>query len=330
MMKHALVTGGGGFVGTALVRQLLDCGCQVSVAGRNRYPHLEQLGVCCLKGDISEQDFAERICRGVDTVFHAAAKAGIWGDWKSYKRTNIDGTFNILNGCRKNGVARLIYTSTPSVVFERFDIAGGDETLPYARSHLCHYARSKIIAEQQVLSSSDRALATCAIRPHLIWGPHDPHLVPRLLERGRAKALKIVGSGANLVDITYVDNVAHAHILAAKSLINSSISGGQAYFIGQERPVRLWDWINELFHDMDIAPVTRKISFPIAFYAGAALEFMHKLTANSHEPKMTRFLALQLARSHYFSHEKATRELGYRPIVSLEEGRRRLLAWLNR
>ncbi len=329
-MKRALVTGGGGFVGTALVRQLLEHGSEVIVAGRNRYPHLEQLGVCCLAGDIAERDFGERICRGVDTVFHTAAKAGIWGDWKSYKRTNVDGTLNILDGCRKNGVQRLIYTSTPSVVFDRHDIASGDETLPYGRSHLCHYARSKTIAEQMVLSSSDKTLATCAVRPHLIWGPHDPHLVPRLLQRGRAKALKIVGSGANLVDITYVDNVAHAHVLAAKSLINSSISAGQAYFIGQERPVRLWDWINELFRDMNIAPVTRKISFPVAFYAGAVLEIFHKLTAKTHEPKMTRFLALQLARSHYFSHKKAMRELGYSPIVSLEEGKRRLLAWLNR
>lgn len=330
MMKRVLVTGGGGFVGTALVRQLLDCGCKVSVAGRNRYPHLEQLEVCCLVGDIAERDFGEGICQGVDTVFHTAAKAGIWGDWKSYKRTNIDGTLNILNGCRKNGVERLIYTSTPSVVFERHDIEGADETLPYGRNHLCHYARSKTIAEREVLSSSDQTLATCAIRPHLIWGPNDPHLIPRLLERGRAKALKIVGSGANLVDITYVDNVAHAHVLAAKSLINSSISAGQAYFIGQERPVRLWDWINELFQDMNIAPVRRKICFPVAFWAGAVLELFHKLTGNDHEPKMTRFLALQLARSHYFSHQKATRELDYRPIVSLDEGKKRLLAWLNR
>ncbi|MGA7277381.1 MAG: NAD-dependent epimerase/dehydratase family protein, partial [Desulfocapsaceae bacterium] len=310
MMKRVLVTGGGGFVGTVLVRQLLDCGCEVSVAGRNRYPHLEQLEVCCLVGDIAERDFGERICQGVDTVFHTAAKAGIWGDFESYKRTNIDGTLNILNGCRKNGVERLIYTSTPSVVFDYHDIEGADETLPYGRKHLCHYARSKTIAEREVLSSSDQTLATCAIRPHLIWGPNDPHLIPRLLERGKAKALKIVGSGTNLVDITYVDNVAHAHVLAAKNLINSSISAGQAYFIGQERPVRLWDWINELFQDMNIAPVRRKICFPVAFWAGAVLELFHTLTGNDHEPKMTRFLALQLARSHYFSQQKATRELG--------------------
>lgn len=328
-MKRALVTGGGGFVGTALVKQLLAEGCGVTVAGRKRYPHIERLGVSCLVGDIADQDFTEMICCGVDTVFHSAARAGIWGRWEDYKMTNVDGTINIIESCRNNGVPRLIYTSTPSVVFNRGDIKNGDETLPYADKYLCHYSRSKVIAEKHVLESSGATLATCAIRPHLIWGPNDPHLIPRLLARGRDGALKIVGSAANLVDITYVDNVAHAHILAAKSLLKSSKSSGQAYFIGQERPVRLWDWINELYRDMGIAQIRTKVPFGIAYTAGAFLELVYRLLAIEREPKMTRFLALQLSRSHYFSHKKAEIELGYRPIVSLEEGKKRLLASLN-
>lgn len=328
-MKRILVTGGGGFVGSALVRQLRENGFDVLVAGRNRYPHIEDLGATCIVGDIVDPEFVDGACREVDTVFHTAAKAGIWGSWQEYKEINIEGTVNIVNSCIKHNVSRLVYTSTPSVVFDSNDIINGDESLPTAKKFLCNYARSKAIAERHVLNIKSDELRTCAIRPHLIWGPGDPHLIPRLIERGKQGKLKIIGNGLNLVDISYVDNVAHSHVLAAKSLTNSDRAAGQAYFIGQERPVCLWKWINELYLDLGINPVAKRVSFRLAYVIGGMLEIAHRLTANSAEPSMTRFLALQLAKSHYFSHDKAESDLGYRPLVSLEEGKKRLLESLN-
>jgi nucleoside-diphosphate-sugar epimerase len=327
-MDNVLVTGGGGFVGSVIVRLLRERGCNVISASRNKYPELEKMGVLSRVGDISDPLFVDQICKGVDTVFHTAAKAGIWGGWSEYEKTNVDGTKNVISGCRKGGVKRLVYTSTPSVVFDRSDIVNGDESLPYPATFLCNYPKSKVIAEQMVLQANDSSLCTCAIRPHLIWGPHDPHLIPRLIERGKSRSLKIIGSGENLVDITYVDNVAHAHVLAAENMGKSSKIGGQAYFIGQERPVNLWEWINELYRDLDIEVVERRVSFRLAYIIGAILEKAYALLSISKEPKMTRFLAEQLARSHCFSHAKAEKDFGYKPIVSLEEGHKRLMKWL--
>ena len=328
-MQSILVTGGGGFVGTALVRMLLDRGYDVRVVGRNEYPHLEGLGVVCHVADIADHESLTRPFSGVDTVFHTAAKAGIWGVHQHYYETNVLGTNNVVRQCQEQGINRLIYTSTPSVVFAGDDIVDGDESLPYAKKFLCHYARTKVAAEKHVLGSNSSNLQTCAIRPHLIWGPGDPHLIPRILERGREGGLKIVGNGQNLVDISYIDNVALAHILAAEKMGTSGIIGGHAYFIGQERPVRLWDWINEIFTELDIAPVTRRVPFSMAYGIGWIMEALYRLLPTKGEPKMTRFLAEQLSRSHYFSHARAARDFGYSPLVTLEDGQQRLLNWLQ-
>ncbi|BCL60873.1 3-beta hydroxysteroid dehydrogenase [Desulfomarina profundi] len=323
----ALVTGGGGFVGKAVVRLLLENNVKCRVIGRNRYPDIESLGVDCRVGDIRDRQAVIRASKGVDCVFHVAALAGIWGKWKTYYDINVVGTENVLEGCRKNGVPYLVYTSTPSVVFSKKNIAGEDESLPYATRFLCHYARSKVLAEKMVLMANNQLVKSCAIRPHLIWGPGDPHLVPRLIESGRKRKLAIVGSGKNLVDITFIENVAHAHVLAAENLSTSATSGGKAYFIGQEKPVALWEWINTLFMELGIPPVEKKVSFTVARRLGAVYEMMYTLFRLQGEPRMTRFLAYQLAHSHYFSHENAEKDLNYRPIVSLEEGMKMLVAW---
>jgi nucleoside-diphosphate-sugar epimerase len=324
-MKRVLVTGGGGFLGTAVVMQLLEEGCTVKVAGRNRYDHLVRLGVECLVGDIGDKVFTDQACRNVDTVFHVAAKAGIWGKSHEFTRANLDGTVNIVNGCRRNDVGCLVHTSTPSVVFNGNSIEGGDESLPYAEKFLCDYARTKAAAEQYVLENSDEQLRVCALRPHLIWGPGDPHLIPRLIDRGRKGSLKIVGDGRNRVDITFVDNGARAHLLAAKSLHQSSSISGRVYFIGQERPVYLWDWINDLYRELGITRVERKVPKVTAYMIGWCLEMMHRLAGLKKEPAMTRFMALQLACSHFFSHERAKEDFGYEPLITIEQGKARLL-----
>lgn len=324
-MNKVLVTGGGGFVGKALVARLLEKNVEVIALGRNDYPEVRRMGAEMAIGDIRDKDFVLRVSRGCDTLFHTAAKAGIWGDRRQYLSINVGGTGNVLTACHQNNIPRLIYTGTPSVVFEGDDIKGGDESLPYARKFLCYYAESKSRAEELILKANSANLKTTSLRPHLIWGPGDTNLIPRILERGRNQDLRIVGDGDNLVDISYIDNVVQAHLLAAKDLENEGRSQGRAYFISQGEPVNLWDWINSLFSRLDIPPVNRRISFRKAWFAGLTMECYYKALRYKEEPPMTRFLAEQLARSHWFSIRAAARDLDYQPLISTEEGLKRLV-----
>ena len=328
-LKKALVTGGGGFVGKAVVTRLLGLGIETRVVGRHRYPEIEQAGGSCIVGDIADARVMADATAGVDVVFHVAALAGIWGPWHNYYKTNVLGTESVVQSCRHNRVPILVYTSTPSVVFNRDDIHSGDERLPYAEKYLCHYAQSKVMAEKIVLGANSAELAVCALRPHLIWGPGDPHLLPRLLLSGRKKLLQRVGDGSNLVDISYIDNVADAHILAAKNLAEKRTAAGKAYFISQGEPVKLWDWINELFTAMEVATVQKSISFAAAYRLGGIMEALYRLARVQQEPRMTRFLAEQLAKSHYFSLANARRDLGYEPGVSTAEGLCRTVRFLK-
>ncbi len=327
--QNILVTGGGGFIGKALVLALRDLGAEVQAFGRNRYPELEALGIPCFQGDIRDQAAVHEAAQGKTCIFHVAAKAGIWGSREEYMAINLQGSKNVLAACRSAQVPVLVYTSTPSVVFDQNDINGGDEGLPYANQPLCAYAASKILAEQAILQASSASLKTLAIRPHLVWGPGDNNLIPHLVERGRSGQLAVVGDGRNMVDITYIDNAVFAHLLAAENLLTSATAAGEAFFIGQAAPVNLWQWINALFTRLDITAVKRRVSLPMAYAAGTVLEQWHRLSNKVEEPRMTRFLALQLAKSHWFSHAKAERLLGYQPLIDTEKGVERLLSWLD-
>lgn len=328
-MKKVLVTGGGGFVGRALVKALLARGIQCRILGRNSYPDLVELGAVCLSGDLKERGSVMDAACGCDTVFHVGSLAGIWGTYQCYYDTNVVGTRNVVDVCLEQNITRLVYTSTPSVVFNRHDIAGGDEMLPHAGKFLCHYAATKSIAEKLVLAVDQNRLCTVALRPHLIWGPGDPHLIPRLLDRARKGRLRRVGTGQNMVDITYIDNVVHAHLLAADALWGDGRCSGKAYFIGQERPVNLWSWVYDLLQKRGIPLPKGAIPFRVASLLGALLEGGYTVAGIQKEPPMTRFLAEQLAKSHYFSHKRAEDDFGYRPVVSLEEGSKRLIEWLR-
>ncbi len=324
-MKQVAITGGGGFIGLAIVRRLRQLNITVTVLGRHRYPAAEALGAVCLVGDIRDGDFLCQATAGCDTVFHVAAKAGIWGSWDDYFSINVSGTENVIAACAANHIANLIYTSTPSVVFNGHSLCGVDESTPYAAEPLCHYARTKIMAEILVLKANTPTMQTVALRPHLVWGPGDTNLIPRLLERGRQGSLRIIGNGNNKVDIAYIDNVVDAHLQAANNLEFVGSAAGQAYFISQGEPVRLWEWINDLFSRLSIPPVAREVSFRKAYRAGWLLEKVYGLLRLEREPKMTRFLAEQLAKSHWFSLAKARKELAYEPKVSTAEGMARLV-----
>ena len=327
-MKKALVTGGSGFVGGALIKELRRRDVEVATVCRGNQPLFDKLGVVHFQGDIRDPKVVVDAAKGCDVVFHVAAKAGIWGSWKDYYSINVTGTENILQACRAHDIPVLVYTGTPSVVFNGNDIKGADESMPYAEKFLCHYAHTKTIAEKKVLAANSESLKTVSLRPHLVWGPGDTNLIPRLLDRGRRKLLKQVGDGQNLVDVSYIDNVVDAHLLAAENLLSEGTASGKAYFISQGDPVHLWGWINDLFGRLDIPKVEQHVSFRKAYAAGAVMEAIYSIFGVKKEPLMTRFLAEQLAKSHWFSIGNAKKDFGYQPKISTEEGIERMLASL--
>ena len=329
-MADILVTGGGGFLGRHIVNLLLKRGDSVSIFNRSIHQDLEDQDVHCFTGDLRDLDAVKKAVEGKSTVFHVAAKAGVWGPIKDYYGINFTGTENILQACREYDVQKLVYTSSPSVAFGTEAIENGDESLPYPESYLTSYPETKAKAEKMVLAANSDKLLTCALRPHLIWGPGDNHLIPRVLETAKSGKLMQVGDGSNLVDITYVENGAKAHIQAEQALKLGSPVAGQAYFIGDQQPVNLWQWINELLKAAEVKPVTKSISYKKAKNVGAILEFIYNILPLKGEPRMTRFVAAQLAKSHYFSHAKANKDFGYDPEISNEEGLKRTMAWLGR
>ncbi|QDU97915.1 NAD-dependent epimerase/dehydratase family protein [Lignipirellula cremea] len=323
----ALITGAGGFLGEYLTELLVAQGVTVRSYARGDYPRLRAMGVQMVQGDLRDAAAVQEACRGVDIVYHTAGVAGIWGPWSHYHGINTLGTEHILAGCRAHGVPRLVYTSSPSVTFDGGSQQNVDESAPYPQHWLCHYPHSKALAEQAVLAANDPPrLMTCSLRPHLIWGPRDQHLIPRLIQRAQAGALRQVGDGSNRVDMIYVENAATAHLQAAAALQPGSPVCGQAYFLSQDAPVNCWDWINEILQLAGVAPVSKRISFKAAWRIGAAMETAWRLFGITSEPRMTRFLAAQLATDHYFDIRRAKQDFGYRPVISTDEGMRRLAA----
>jgi len=320
----ALVTGGGGFTGGAVVRELLARGGAVRSLTRSSYPWLAELGVEQVQGDLADLADVERAVAGCDVVFHVAAKAGVWGRYADFYAVNVTGTENVVAACRKHGVRKLVYTSTPSVVHGGGDLEGADESAPYPARYEAYYPETKAKAERAVLAANGPDLATVALRPHLIWGPGDPHLIPRVLARARAGRLRRVGTKDVTVDVTYIDNAADAHLLAADKLAAGAPVAGKVYFISNGEPVKLWEFLNRVLAAAGLPPVTRSVPVWGARLAGRLAEGVHRLFRLPGEPAMTRFVANQLSTSHWYDISAARRDLGYAPRVSVEEGLRRL------
>jgi nucleoside-diphosphate-sugar epimerase len=327
---RVLVTGGGGFLGRAVLDLCLARGYAVRSFSRTPSPPLAALGVEQHAGDLADPAAVAAAVAGCAAVFHVAAKAGVWGPWDDYFRPNVLGTQNILAACRRHSVARLVYTSTPSVVFDGASHAGADESLPYGHNFPCAYPHTKAIAEQAVLAAhSPPGLRVTALRPHLIWGVGDPHLVPRIL--ARAHRLRMIGSGQNRVDLTHVRHAAAAHLLAFDALADPSHpAGGRAYFISDGAPVVLWDWINTLLRRLGRPPITRRLALPAASALGAVLETVWRILPGlPGEPPLTRFVATELAKDHWYSIAAARRDLGYAPAPDLAPAMDALLASLR-
>lgn len=327
-----LVTGGGGFLGQTLCRLLVARGHAVTSFNRGHYPALDVLGVRQVRGDLADPEAVLRAAQGADAIFHNAAKAGAWGAYDEYHRANVVGTDNVLAACRVHGVARLIYTSTPSVTHRATHPVegGGEARTPYGTHFKAAYPATKTIAEKAVLAASDTRLATIALRPRLIWGPGDNQLLPRLVARARAGRLRFVGDGSNRIDTTFIDNAAQAHLDAFEHLAPGSACAGRAYFVsnGEPRPVR--EIVNALLHAAGAPEVTKTLPFGVAYTVGAVLEAAWRMLPLKGEPPMTRFLAEQLATPHWYDISAARRDFGYLPKVSIAEGLERLAAWWRR
>jgi nucleoside-diphosphate-sugar epimerase len=335
-----LVTGGTGFLGRRLVERLLADGRQIAVVGRTPAPDLEQRGVRFIRAALDDVTAIHAACAGIQTVFHVAAKVGVWGRYDDFHRTNVTGTRALLDGCRAHGVARFIHTSTPSVVYNGEDLVNADESLPLTTRCPSPYPLTKAIAERAVLAANSTALRTVALRPHLIWGEGDPHLVPRLVDRARAGRLRIIGDGRNRVDMVHVENAVDAHLLAERALAadrrpadahagTRRPADGRAFFITNGEPVVLWGWINELLGGLGMPHVSRHLPLAGAIAIGAACELAWKAFPLRGEPPMTRFIAAELAKDHWFNITAARRDLGYEPRVSMAEGTAALLASLR-
>ncbi len=325
----ALVTGGGGFLGLAIVRALLARGHAVRSLSRREHAPLRELGVDQISGDVAEAESVSVAVAGRDIVFHTAALAGIWGPLGDYERANVLGTQNVIAACRHHGVPRLVHTSSPSVIFNGEDMEGVDESIPYPAHFEAHYPMTKAAAERLVIAASDAQLATVALRPHLIWGPGDNHLLPRLVARAKAGQLRRIGARPNRIDTTYIDNAAEAHLLAADRLFPGCSIAGKAYFISQGEPIELWEMVNRLLECAGVPRVTNTVPTPLALMLAWCFETVHRAAGRPGEPRLTRFVVREMSSSHWFNITAARRDLGYAPAVSTEEGFRRLKAHLR-
>lgn len=338
-MIRAAITGGGGFLGKTILRQCLERGWEVRAVGRTPRPEIGALaGAEFFALDVSSEKNVPALAEifaGTDVVFHTAAKAGIWGKYRDFERANLAGTRCVAAACRAAGTRNLVYTSTPSVVFNGNSIRGGNESMPYYSGKLSAYARTKALAEAFVRAEHSPELRTVSLRPHLIWGKGDPHLLPRVIDQAAQMKLRVVGDGRNKVDLTHVENAAHAHLLAAEALLADAAplcgeseaprGNGRAYFVSDGAPVVLWDWINAYLAGVGVPAVRQSISFGSAYRAGAFLEFFWKIFGVAGEPPITRFVATELSHDHWFDISAIRRDLNYSPIVSEADGMKALL-----
>jgi len=322
----ALVTGGGGFLGGAIVRALLKRGDTVRSIQRGHYPDLLELGVDAIQGDLCKADDIDAAASGCDIIYHVAAMAGVWGDYDKYYLANVVATKNVIDACKKHNINYLVYTSTPSVVFDGTSEEGIDESTPYAETFFNAYQETKAEAEQLVLISNSEKLKTVALRPHLIWGPGDRHLAPRVINRAKAGRLRLVGNKENKVDSCYIDNAVDAHLLAGDDLQNNARCAGKAYFVSNDEPISMSDLINKILATVNLSPIKKRINESVAYYIGSIFERVYSLFKIEEEPLMTRFVAKQLSTAHWFDLTAAKRDLSFTPEISIDEGMKRLKA----
>ena len=314
-----LVTGGGGFLGSSICRQLSKLNHQVIAFQRSPAPHLEVHGIVIAQGDITDYHGLLAAAKGCEAIIHTAGKAGVWGDPADYHRINVDGTANVIKVCREQSIPILVYTSSPSIVHSGGDIGGADESLPIADHFNAPYPASKAEAEKMVTAANSAELKTVALRPHLIWGPGDPHILPRLAAKVRGGTLTLPGPD-KIIDTIFVENAALAHVKALEELHGAARCAGKAYFVTNNEPMPQGEIIGKLLAAIGIEVKIRAVPVSIAKTAGAICEIIWRTFRLKSEPPVTRFSVEQLATAHWFDTSAAERDFGYTPAITIAEG----------
>lgn len=311
---RVLVTGGGGFVGLALVQRLIELGYDVTSFSRSLHPEHFDLKVKIIRGDLMNPSEIHSACKGMDVVFHNAAKVGFWGSYRDFYSTNVLGTSHLIDACIHNGINKLIYTSSASVVYSGTDLEGVNESIGYPSKPVSHYTSTKAVAEQLVLSANAETFKTIALRPHLIWGPGDTQLLPKIIQRAKSGKLRKPGNKDYLIDTTHINNLINALLLAMKKMDENPIVCGKAFFITNGKPVLVWDFINEIIHSAGLPPVQKTIPKSLAFFTAWLIESIYLLLCIKSEPYITRFLIQELCSHHWFDISAARNLLGYKPV----------------
>ncbi len=325
-----LVTGGNGFLGRAIVRRLVNLGHSVTTLARHSHPDLMSWRVEQVLGSITDPKIANLAVNDQDAVIHTAAKAGVWGSKSEYEETNIQGTRVVLQAAIHRGVSRFVYTSSPSVVFDGHDAPNlSEEQAKYPATYLTDYSRTKAIAEREVLEANGKGISTVALRPHLIWGPGDPHLLPRLWGRAIAGKLRLIGPGNNRIDTTHVENAAEAHVLAVEKLGPGSACSGKAYFVTNGEPLAIKELFARFLEAAGIDPKIPSVSPKIARMIAYLSERWALWTKQKSEPLLTRFVVDQLASEHWFCLDNIRKDLGYQPVINTDAGLKGLTQWLH-
>lgn len=314
---RVLVTGASGMLGGAVADALAARGDDVTVLQRrpSGRGHREVLA------DIADGTAVTAAVAGHDAVVHLAAKVDVTGRWADFVRTNVDGTAAVVAACRAAGVGRLVHVSSPSVAHAGTSLigAGADPADP-ARAR-GHYSRSKARAELVALGATGRGRpAVVVIRPHLVWGPGDTQLIGRIVSRARAGRLLGVGSGAAMMDTTYVSNAADA-LLAA--LDRCALLDGRALVVSNGEPRPVGELLASICAASGVAPPRRSIPVGLATAVGALADTAWAVAPALHrvgDPPLTRFLAEQLSTAHWFDQRATRLALRWEPRVSLDEG----------
>ena len=327
---RVLVTGGGGFLGQAICKQLAAAGHDVCAFNRNRHPALDEIKVEQRIGDVASLDSVTAAAEGVDAIVHSAGKVGSWGRLEDYYETNVRGTDMVLAACELHHVRKLVFTSSPSVVHNGGDLDGVNESAPYATHFSSAYAHTKALAEQRVLAANGDQLASVALRPHFIWGPGDPNLLPRIIEQAKRGRLRLIGKATKKIDTTYVDNAAEAHVLALNKLDVGSPIAGKTYFISQGEPISHEALINAWLKAAGLPPETRHIPLGLARFFATTMETAYTALKIQREPPLTRFSLEMLSTAHWFNIAAARRDLGYSPRVSMSDGLAKLSEYMVR
>jgi nucleoside-diphosphate-sugar epimerase/glyoxylase-like metal-dependent hydrolase (beta-lactamase superfamily II) len=321
-----LVTGGTGFVGSTVAKLLAEAGQKVTVTGRNRYKtsRLWHPKINFVVSDICDASSVNSICLGQDVVIHAAAFAATWGDAAKFYAVNVQGTQNIVNACRDRPDVRVVYVSSTAIHFEFCDKQGVQEDSVLPKQFACEYAKSKAEAECVIRKGVENGLNAITVRARAVFGPGDNSLLPRLVVAASDGRLPQIGDGDNIVDLTYVDNLAYALCLAIMRG-----KPGSVCTITNEEPVSLWPTLNQIFENLGLPTTRRRVTYTTAMFAAKAASISHRLLRRRGEPKLTTYSVGLLAKSQTFSPEAAHKLLGYRPIVSMEEGTEQTLQSLR-